>query len=219
MPGTRTYGQRCAAAHALDLVGDRWALLVVRDLLLGPKRFTDLRASLPTASPNVLSQRLRDLETTGVIRKSELPPPAASQVYELTDWGRDLEPVIAALGRWGVRSPAMPRHLPMGVDSMAVGLRSLFDPETAAGVRARIQLHVSGQPLRLAVEDGALELERGEQESAQAEVSGSPEAIVGLIWGGKSLDEYGADGPDGVEITGDPEAVEAIRPLFPYPRD
>src|ERR687885_2177716 len=108
MASMRTYRDGCAAAHAFDLVGERWALLVVRELLLGPKRFTDLRAGLPNASPNVLAQRLRGLEAVGVVRRRKLPPPAASRIYELTAWGRDLEPVIIALGKWGVRSPSKP---------------------------------------------------------------------------------------------------------------
>src|SRR5207248_7286064 len=103
MATTRTYGDGCAIARALDLVGERWALLVVRELLLGPKRFTDLRSGLPNASPNVLSERLRELEEAGVLRRRKLPPPAAAWVYELTAWGRDLEPVVTALGRWGSR--------------------------------------------------------------------------------------------------------------------
>ena len=84
---TRTYGEACGIPRALDVVGERWALMIVRELVLGPKRFTDLRTGLPHASPNVLSQRLRELEQAGVVRRRKLPPPAASQVYELTDWG------------------------------------------------------------------------------------------------------------------------------------
>src|SRR5215217_6239385 len=101
----RTYGDGCGIAHGLDLVGERWALLAVRELLLGPKRFTDLRVGIPNVSPNVLSQRLRDLEERGIVRKRKLAPPAGSVVYELTDWGRELEPVIVALGSWGAKSP------------------------------------------------------------------------------------------------------------------
>src|SRR3954464_16003618 len=104
----RTYGDGCGIAHGLDLIGERWALLVVRELLLGPKRFTDLRAGLPNVSPNVLAQRLRALERVGVVRRRKLPPPAASRVYVLTDWGEDLEPVITQLGRWGARPPLRP---------------------------------------------------------------------------------------------------------------
>src|SRR3954466_5966488 len=116
MATMRTYDDGCAAAHALDLVGERWALLVVRELLLGPKRFTDLRAGIPKASPNVLSQRLRELERAGVVRRRQLPPPAASRVYQLTDWGLELEPVIIRLGRWGARSPSKARDAELGVD-------------------------------------------------------------------------------------------------------
>src|ERR1700743_1775290 len=96
----RSYEDSCGIARALDLVGERWALLVVRELLLGPKRFTDLRSGLPNMGPDVLSQRLRELEPKGVRRRTKPPPPASSQVYELTEWGRALEPVILGLGAW-----------------------------------------------------------------------------------------------------------------------
>src|SRR5215213_1670346 len=109
MVAKRTYCDGCAAAHALDLVGERWALLVARELILGPKRFTDLRAGLPGISPNVLSMRLDELEKVAVVRRLRLPPPAG-QVYELTEWGRELEPILLQLGRWGARSPFMDRE-------------------------------------------------------------------------------------------------------------
>src|SRR3954471_10523999 len=117
MATMRTYGDGCGIAHALDRIGERWALMIVRELVLGPKRFTDLRAGLPNASPNVLSQRLRELEQAGVVRRRKLPPPAASKVYELTEWGMELESVIVRLGRWGARSPSKPRDAALGVDS------------------------------------------------------------------------------------------------------
>src|SRR5919106_3243857 len=101
----RTYGDLCGIARALDVVGERWALLVVRELLLGPKRFTDLRAGLPHVGPDVLTQRLKELEAAGVVRRATLPPPAASKVYELTRRGAELEPVVLALGRWGSAAP------------------------------------------------------------------------------------------------------------------
>ncbi len=115
-PRKRTYDEGCATAHALDLIGERWALLVVRELLLGPKRFTDLRDGLTGASPNVLAERLRGLGRVGVLRRRRLPPPAASEVYELTGWGRELEPVVIALGRWGARSPSRPLDGGMSAD-------------------------------------------------------------------------------------------------------
>src|SRR5829696_6178650 len=136
----RTYDDGCAAAHALDLVGERWALLVVRELLLGPKRFTDLRAGLPHASPNVLSERLRGLEEVGIVRRRRLPPPAASKIYELTAWGEELEPVIIRLGRWGARSPSKPADAPLGVDSLILSLRTMFDPVAAGDLEATYEL-------------------------------------------------------------------------------
>jgi DNA-binding HxlR family transcriptional regulator len=130
MATMRTYDDGCAA-HALDLVGERWALLVVRELLLGPKRFTDLRAGIPKASLNVLTQRLRELERTGVVHRRELPSPAASKVYELTNWGMELEPVVISLGRWGARSSSKPCDAELGIDSLILSFRTMFDPHAA----------------------------------------------------------------------------------------
>src|SRR5687767_11828257 len=120
MATKRSYGDGCAIAHGLDLVGERWALLVVRELLLGPKRFTDLKKGLSNASPNVISDRLRELEQAGIVTRDTLPPPAGSRVYALTDWGRELEPTVLSLGRWAARSPALPADDPMGADSVAL---------------------------------------------------------------------------------------------------
>src|SRR5258707_12065321 len=128
----RSYGDACRFAFALDLIGERWALLIVRELLLGPKRFTDLRRGLPNASPNILSERLRELEKTGVVHRRKLPPPAASQVYELTEWGKELEPVVTQLGAWGARSPVPPESDEISAGSIVLALRSLFDTEAAS---------------------------------------------------------------------------------------
>src|SRR5258705_12302554 len=108
MVGRRTYGEGCAVSHALDVIGERWALVVVRELLLGPKRFTDLRAGMPGASPDVLAQRLRELTEAGGVRQRKLPPPAGSQIYELTDSGAERQPVVNGLGRWAGRPPSAP---------------------------------------------------------------------------------------------------------------
>src|SRR5215211_7164001 len=126
MATKRTYGDGCAIAHGLDLVGERWALLVVRELLLGPKRFTDLKRGLPNASPNVISERLRELERAGVVSRDTLPPPASSRVYELTSWGHELEETVLSLGRWGSRSPSPSPDAPLGADSMVLALKGLF---------------------------------------------------------------------------------------------
>src|SRR5436190_17542395 len=128
MARIRPYLDGCGIAHATELLGRRWALLVVRELLLGPKRFTDLRSGIPDISPNVLGERLRELEEFGIVRRRRLPPPAAAQVYELTEWGAELEPAILALGRWASRSPSFPRDAEMGPDSLVLALMSTFEP-------------------------------------------------------------------------------------------
>jgi DNA-binding HxlR family transcriptional regulator len=211
----RTYEDGCAAAHALDLVGERWALLVVRELLLGPKRFTDLRAGLPHASPNVLSQRLRELEGAGVVRRRKLPPPAASRVYELTEWGEELEPVVISLGRWGARSPSRPRDAELGVDSLILSLRTMFDPRAAEGIEASFELRLGEDVFRAEVADGRFEIDRGGAEQPAAAIEADPATLAALVYEGRPLDEALRSGK--VEIEGDAEAVERFLTLFVLP--
>src|SRR4051812_21479986 len=161
MATKRSYGEACRFAYALDVVGERWALLVVRELLLSPKRFTDLRAGLPHTSSNILSERLRDLEHGGVIQRRKLPPPAASTVYELTEWGRELEPIVTKLGAWGARSPIPPDSQEIGPDSIVLALRSLFDADAADERAGTYQLRIGEDRFRVEIAGGELELGRG----------------------------------------------------------
>jgi DNA-binding HxlR family transcriptional regulator len=211
----RTYCDACAAAHALDLVGERWALLVVRELLLGPKRFTDLRAGLPNASPNVLAQRLRELERAGIVRRRKLAPPAASRVYELTEWGEELEAVIISLGRWGARSPSKPRDAELGVDSLILSLRTMFDPGAAEGLEAVYELRFGEDRFRAVVRDGRFEVERGSVERLDATIEGDPATLASLVYEGRPLDEALSSGE--IKIEGDRPAVERFLALFPLP--
>src|ERR687897_607675 len=183
MTSSRTYGEACGIPRALDRVGERWALLVVRELMLGPKRFTDLKTGLPHASPNVLAQRLRELDDAGVVRKRRLPPPAASQVYELTDWGRELEPVLVALGRWGARAPLDPECMGMSVDSHVVSLATLFDPTRAANLEASLELRMGEDVFRVVIAGGEIEAGRGEAASPDAVLMLDPATLLGLIHG------------------------------------
>src|SRR5215207_3048037 len=215
MATMRTYCDGCAAAHALDLVGERWALLVIRELLLGPKRFTDLRAGLPSASPNVLAQRLRELEQAGVVRRRKLPPPEASRVYELTDWGEELEPVITQLGRWGARSPSKPRDAALGVDSLILSFRTMFDPRAADGLRASYELHLGEDRFRAAVANGHFEIVRGVAERPDAAIETGPAALATLVYEGRPLAEALRSGD--VKIEGDESAVARFLTLFPLP--
>ena len=211
----RTYEDGCAAAHALDLVGERWALLVVRELLLGPKRFTDLRAGLPGVSSNVLAERLGGLEEAGVVHRRKLPPPAASRVYELTEWGMELEPVIDRLGRWGARSPSKPKDAPIGVDALILSFRTMFDAEAADGLNAKYELRLAEDVFRAKVADGRFEIERGDTERPDAIIEIGSNTLAALVYGDGSLSEALRSGDAKVE--GDESTVEHFLTLFPLP--
>src|SRR3954451_11558889 len=177
MAGKRTYGDRCGIARALDAVGERWALLVVRELLLGPKRFTDLRAGLPHLGPDVLSQRLRDLEGTGIVRRATLAPPSGARVYELTERGQQLEPVVLALGAWGSAAPFPSGDARLGVDSAVLALKTLFD-RAAAGARGEeTRLPRAATPFRARTAGGTLAAPRGSPESPPAITETDPATL------------------------------------------
>jgi DNA-binding HxlR family transcriptional regulator len=216
MATKRSYGEACRFAYALDLVGERWALLIVRELLLGPKRFTDLRVGLPHASPNILSERLRELERAGVLHRRKLPPPAASQVYELTEWGRELEPVVTQLGAWGARSPVPPEHREIGPDSIVLALRSLFDAEAGAEVEASYELRIGDDPYRADVDRGKLALARGEAPAATARIAVvEPGTLAAVLTGELPLEEAETSGA--VRLEGAKKDLRRFLRLFPMP--
>jgi DNA-binding HxlR family transcriptional regulator/putative sterol carrier protein len=215
MDTLRTYGDGCAIALGLDVVGERWALLVVRELLLGPKRYTDLRRGLPNASPNVLTQRLGELERAGVIRRRKLPPPAGTRIYELTDWGRELEETVISLGRWAARSPSGLSDGPIGADSMILALRSRFDPGAARELRARYELRLGEDRFRVEVAGDRLDIARGDADEADATIDTDPDTLAAVLWGGRSLAD--AQRSRKMTIDGDETAVERFARLFPMP--
>jgi DNA-binding HxlR family transcriptional regulator len=212
----RTYDDGCAAAHALDLVGERWALLIVRELLLGPKRFADLRAGLPGASPDILSRRLRGLEGTGVVRRRKLPPPAASWVYELTDWGMELEPAIISLGRWGARSPTKPHDAELGVDSLILSFRTMFDPLAADGLGTSYELRLGEDRFRAVVAKGHFEISRGNVDQPDAIIETDPATLAALVYADRQLAEALRSGD--MKIEGDESVVARFLDLFPLPK-
>src|SRR5690242_10946879 len=190
----RSYEDACGAAHALDLLGERWALLVMRELLLGPKRFGDLRADLPGISANVLTQRLEGLEAAGVLMRRKLPPPASVQVYELTPWGYESEPIFQALGRWATRSPTHDPSLPLSAVSLMLSFRTMFAPARAEGLDARIGFRIGAETFLVHIADGRLEAMRGEFEHANVVFTGPVSAIAAAIYGGVPLDALAASG-------------------------
>jgi DNA-binding HxlR family transcriptional regulator/putative sterol carrier protein len=216
MATMRTYGDGCSIARGLDLVGERWALLVVRELLLGPKRYTDLRRGLANASPNVLYERLRELERAGIVRRRKLPPPAGSRVYELTDWGLQLEDVVISLGRWAARSPAPHGDAPIvSADSVILALRGLFDPDAAHGLRAGYEIRIGDDRFRIEVADDEIEVARGEAHHADATIETDPGTLDAVLWGAGSLADAQRSGK--MTIEGDEAAVERFVGLFPMP--
>jgi len=214
-PGWRRYGDACGTAQGLDLVGERWALLVVRELLLGPKRFTDLRKGLPGISTNILADRLETLETAGVVRRRTLPPPSASKVYELTDWGRELGPVVEAIGRWGARSPWRSGEDEISVDGLMVSFRTMFDPEVAGNLEASYEIVLGDQRFGLEVEDGSIRVYRGAPSDPDAGIGTDVETLGALVYEGRDLDEALRSGD--AEIGGDRSAVERLTGLFALP--
>ncbi len=216
MATKRSYQEACRFAYALDLVGERWALLIVRELLLGPKRFTDLRDGLPHASTNILSDRLRELEGSAVVRRRKLPPPYGSTVYELTEWGRELEPVVTQLGAWGARSPIPPQSEEIGPDSIVLALRSLFDREAASDLDATYELRIDDQPFRVAIAAGELALSR-EPAEAPAATLAFPDAptMAAVLAGQLPFDEALSSGA--LELDGPKQAAKRFLRLFPMP--
>jgi DNA-binding HxlR family transcriptional regulator len=204
----RSYGDQCGVARSLDVIGERWALLVVRELLLGPKRFNDLLAGLPGASPNVISQRLRDLTESGVIRQRDLGPPARVRVYELTDWGRDLEPVVLHLGQWGSRAP-LPEDAHWGLDSLLIALQATADP---AVVNGRYELRVGPEVFTVDGTSGSVKVRRGTADRPEATVTTDADTLHDTALG---LRPFAAAAESGeLRFDGDPKAVSGLTGLL-----
>lgn len=197
---THTYGDQCGIARALDVVGGRWALLVVRELILGPKRFTDLRAGLPAASPNVLAQRLQELEAHGVVGRRQLGPPAGSRVYELTPWGRELEPVVLALGTWGLHIPA-PEPATLSVDSAVLTLSNCFDGDVYRQGNATVELGFGAERFSVRVQADDVDIRRGYASRPDAVVDTDPWTLIGLFGDAALTAEAVAAGR--IAVTGD----------------
>ena len=209
----KDYEQTCGLARALDVVGERWTLLIVRDLLLGPKRFTDLLEGLPGIPPSLLSARLKEMQAAGVVTKEVLPPPAASTVYRLTEVGAELEHAVLALGRWGVRFGRPPRATDTSKPgSLPIALRALFQPDAAAGVHESYELRIPGGPIRLTVDDRVLRIEQGAAEHPRVVLTGKQRPVMTLLAGQLAAGDAVRRGE--VEIDGDRKALARLVTMF-----
>jgi DNA-binding HxlR family transcriptional regulator len=210
----RSYGQWCGVAKALDVVGERWTLLVIRELLEGPQRYTDLRNQIPGVATDVLAARLKDLEEAGVIMRQTLPPPAASKVYELTDLGRDLTPVVHALARWGMRLMDDRDDEVFQPHWLALALRGLIPPGLLADVRLDIDFALEGEDVvRISIEDGMLRYVPDPADEPDITVRAALGTLTHLADGSLAARDAMASGR--LEITGSRDAVRAYGRLFP----
>jgi DNA-binding HxlR family transcriptional regulator len=193
----------------MELLGERWAMLLLRELAYGPRRFSELKEDLTGISANVLAQRLAELESRRLVRKTRLPPPASIQVYEATDWGLEVVPLIASLGRWAARSPWHNPALRMSHVAVIMSFQTLISPERADGLQARIGFHFGDVGYVLTIHDGRLDVERRPVADCNVEFSGTPSQIAAVIHGGAPFET--------VEVKGDVEIAKRFRTLFPLP--
>jgi DNA-binding HxlR family transcriptional regulator len=205
----RRFDDACGLAHAMELLGERWAMLVLRELAYGPRRFSELRTDLQGISANVLTQRLGELEARGLVRKVRLPPPASVQVYEATEWGLEAVPIIANLGRWAARSPLHNPTLRMSHVSVIMSLQTLLSPERAEGLDARIGFRFGDADYVTTLHGGRLDVERGEAKDCDVVFTGAPSAVAAVIHGGAPLETIG--------VEGDMALAKRFRTLFPLP--
>lgn len=201
----RRYSQFCPLAKALDVIGERWTLLIVRELLVGPKRYIDLRGGLPGMATDLLAARLRDLQAAGVIKRREVPRPTPATVYELTERGRALQPAIEELSRWGRPLLLEPAEDRLPDSAVLLGLEVAFRPEAAAGVDETYAIEVDGVQVAARVRDGALELVPGTAEDAAVKLTTDRQGFIDLARGT----------PGGtVQIEGDSDAVRRMQRMF-----
>ena len=205
----RRYDDACGTAHALELIGDRWALLVLRELMLGGRRFFELRGDLPGISANVLAQRLIELEKRGLLARRRLPPPASVQVYEATAWGLEAEPIVQSLGRWAARSAAHDPTLPLSGVSLMLSFGTMFDAGKAKKFDGRIGFRLGPDSYLARIRKGRFKVVRGEAGVADVLFTASPTAIAAVVYGGAPVAT--------LLVEGDRALAERFVKLFPLP--
>lgn len=196
-------------------MGERWVLLVLRELLLGPKRFSDLSRDLPGISANILTRRLEGLEAVGILVRRRLPPPVSARVYELTPWGYESESIFQELGRWAARSPEHDPSLPLSAVPLLISFRTTIEPDQAEGFAARVGFRIGEETFLAHLHDGTIEVSRGDADTAEVVFTGSAPAIAAAVYGGQPLDGLIAAGA--LALDGDWALAERFVTLFPLP--
>lgn len=212
----RLYDDACGMALALELVGERWVPLILRELMFGPRRFGEIRRGMPGISANVLTQRLEALEANGILVRRKLPPPASVQVYELTPWGYESETALSALGRWAVRSPLHDPRLPLSGASLMMSFRTMIDPARAAGIDVRIGFRIGPDPFAAHLHDGRFDVVRDEARDADLVFQTEDASrIAAIVYGGQPIAQMEAAGA--IRVEGDRALAARFVTLFPLP--
>lgn len=211
----RLYDDACGTALALEFIGERWSLLVMRELVFGPRRFGEIRANLPGISANVLTQRLESLEAAGILLRRRLPSPANVQVYDLTDWGREAAPLIRDLGRWAARSPRHDPMLFMSAASAMMSLQALVHRDRLPGLAMTIAFRFPGESFVARIDDGDIHVARGEVDDADVTFTGDTMALRHTLYGKRPLDPAGAGGT--LAVAGDLAVAQRFVDLFALP--
>lgn len=214
-PRTRWYDDACGTALALELVGERWSLLIVRELMYGGRRFGELKANLPGISANILTQRLEGLEASGILVRRKLPPPASVQVYELTPWGYESETAIKELGRWATRSPLHDPTLPLSAASLMMSFRTMLSAKRAGGLAATIGFRLGAETFLGRIEDGEIAIRREDPAGAELVFETDPVTLASVVYGGRPIADAEASGA--LTVTGDRALAERYVTLFPLP--
>ncbi|WP_340689056.1 helix-turn-helix domain-containing protein [Sphingomonas liriopis] len=212
---SRWYEDACGTAMALEFVGERWSLLILRELMFGPRRFGEIRAHLTGISANVLTQRLAGLEAAGLLVRRKLPSPASVQVYELTPWGYEIEPILQTMGRWATRSPLHDPTLPFSPASAMLSLRTMIDAGAARGLAMTIGFRLGEDQFLGTLADGTLDIVRGDPDGADVVIDTQPTPLAVWIYVKRPLAEAEADGS--IRVTGDRAAAERFADLFALP--
>jgi DNA-binding HxlR family transcriptional regulator len=215
MDRKRSYDDGCAFAQALDLVGERWALLVMRELMFGPRRFTDIKESLRGIATNVLTQRLQGLERAGVVRQIDLPRPARGKAYELTRWGLEFREPLRVMGRWASRSPHLRFDHRLSAAAAMLSLGSMFNGERAGDQRVAMDLRLPEGDFAVRVENGRLSVEAGRNPEPDCVIAGDQNDFLAVVYAGRPLEQALADGS--LALDGDPAAVARLTSMFGTP--
>ncbi len=211
----RWYDDACGTALALELVGERWSLLIVRELMFGGRRFSELRSGLPGVSANILARRLESLERVGIIQRRKLPPPASVQIYELTSWGYEAEIILQELGRWATRSPLHDPTLPLSAASIMMSFRTMYSRDRAKCEAATMGFRLGDEAFVVDFGPEGIRTRRGEPEGCSLLVSTNPISLASVVYGGRPVLDAEASGE--LTLTGDRALFDRFVGWFPLP--